>query len=149
MSLTKLKLIFQWAIHGLTLLPFYESASCTDEDRTVMLNSVYLATMECILDGRGNQSHMTPIALTELNTLGVSAFTPRRYRRVGDNPENRLQSGFGFPFAPYTTRGVHRTRVMVVDFSRWKVRHIVHFMGKFYQKTLLHNTILNFQLSIP
>ena len=114
------------------MLPFYDSAACTDDDRAVLLNSVYLATMECVIDNTGDNGHMTPIALTELNTLGASAFTPRRYRRVGDNQDNRLQSGFGFTFAPYTTRGVHKTRVMVVDFSRWKVRHITHFLGKFF-----------------
>ena len=112
-------------------MPFYDDATCTDADRAVCLDSVYLATMECVLDSRGNNGHMTPIALTELNTLGRSAFTPRRYRRVGDNPENRLQSGFGFVFAPYTTRAVHKTRVMVIDFSKWKLCHITHFLGKF------------------
>lgn len=133
------------------MLPFYDSAACTDDERATMLNSVYLATMECVLDGHGDNGHMTPIALTELNTLGTNAFTPRHYRRVGDNPRNLLQSGFGFVFAPYTTHGVHRTRVMVIDFSRWKVRHITHFLGKILLFNNLPNPTQNYfnQLSLP
>lgn len=93
-----------------------------------MLDSLYLARMDCVNARTGDVGHMDPIAIEELNTQGRPDFVARRYRRgrEGDQPS----SGFGFGFRPHTTRGVHRARVMVLDFGRWKVRHLVHFLCK-------------------
>ena len=95
-----------------------------------MLNSLYLARMDCAETGSGNNGHLDPISITELNVRNVRDFKPRQYRRVGDG--TRLASGFGFVFGPETTRGLHKARVMVLDFSQWKVRHLIHFISKYF-----------------
>ena len=96
--------------------------------------------MDCVCSGTGDIGNMEPIALEELNTHGKPDFVARQYRRgrEGDRPS----SGFGFGFRPYTTRGVHRARVMVLDFGAWKLRHFIHFLCK-YTFLLSNKMILN------
>ena len=93
-----------------------------------MLNSLYLATMSCAQNATGNTGHMDPISLVELNHRQSENFVARRYARGtgGDAP----QHGFGFGFGKMVQRGVHRARVMVLDFGKWKMRHLIHFMCK-------------------
>ena len=94
-----------------------------------MLDSLYLARLDCVKVGNGDIGHVEPVSLTELNTHNQNPFRPRHYRRGnnGAQPDH----GFGFAFWPYTTVGLHRARVMCLDFSRWQLRHLVHFMCKF------------------
>ena len=84
--------------------------------------------MDCVQTTRGNSGHLDPVAITELNLRGDPHFKPRHYRRTNGN---QLASGFGFVFAPTTTRGLHKTRVMILDFSQWRVKHLVHFICKY------------------
>ena len=126
-------------------MPFYPDAACTDEERETMLNSLYLARLDCVNTRTGDVGHMDPIQLVELNTYGRTDFVARRYRRgrEGDQPS----SGFGFGFRPFTTRGVHKARVMVLDLGKWKLRHLVHLLCELLTYFLLSNKmILNLSL---
>ena len=100
-----------------------------------MLSSVYLATLDCYHSGAGPSAQMMPIRLTELNTMEKSDFQPRVYskRRTISGPD--FGFGFGFHNRP---RGaaMHSTRVMVLDLSKWTVRHAIHLMGKCYVMTV-------------
>ena len=107
-------------------MPFFPDGECTDEDRDRMLNGLYLATMCVARTGSGNDGHLDPVSITELNIHNTSGFVARSYSR-GDGS---TQHGFGFSFAPKPKRGLHKARIMVLDFSRWKIRHIVHFLCK-------------------
>ena len=109
-------------------MPFFSSGECSDEDRTRMLNDLYMATMCVAQTSTGNTRHMTPVSITELNVHNVPDFVARKYSR-GDGS---TRHGFGFDFAPTPKRGLHKARIMVLDFSKWKIRHLVHFICKFY-----------------
>ena len=108
------------------LSPFFPEGKASESDLETMLNSLYLATLSCAQDVIGNTGQMGPISLVELNVRQSDNFVARRYARGngGDEP----QHGFGFGFGRKVQRGVHKTRVMVLDFGKWKVRHLCHFI---------------------
>ena len=106
------------------LLPFYPEGQADESELETMLSGLYLATMSCAQNASGNTGHMGPISLVELNVRNSENFVARRYARVDDTDEP--QHGFGF--GKRVQRGVHKTRVMVLDFGRWKVRHLCHFI---------------------
>ena len=110
-------------------MTLYPDGACTESQRETMCKSVYLAQLACHQHGRGNTSSMHPMSLTELNTTNAPDFTPRHYERRtrGDRPD----MGFGFAFVPVATSRVHVSRVMVVDYSKWTLRHYIHFLCKF------------------
>ena len=116
-------------VHGLSVLTLFPDGSCTDAQQKTMCKSIYLGRLDCHQTGSGNVGGMSPISLTELNTDGVTNFTPRRYqlRDRGTKPD----MGFGFAFAPNSTTRVHKARVLVIDFSKWTLRHYIHFLCKF------------------
>lgn len=87
-----------------------------------------MATMCVAQTGTGNKGHLEPVSLTELNVHNKSDFVARHYAR--GNGGDELQHGFGFAFAPVPKRGLQRARVMVLDLSRWKLRHIIHAFCK-------------------
>ena len=118
--------LFQWAIHGLTLLPLYPSGECSESDREQMLNSLYMATMTVCQTRLGNTGHLDPVGLVELNVHNSDNFTPRRYL----HSSVATSHGFGFKFVKNPKKGLHQSRVMVLDYSRWKLRHIIHFLCK-------------------
>ena len=111
----------------MTLFP---DGACTESQRETMCQGIYLATLECHQNGIGDASCMHPMSLTELNTSNVSNFTPRYYERRsrGDKPD----MGFGFAFVPKASTRVHKARVMVLDYSKWTLRHYIHFLCKYY-----------------
>ena len=111
----------------MTLFP---DGACTESQRETMCKGLYLAQLECHQHGVGDVSGMHPISLTELNTSDVPNFSPRYYERRnrGDRPD----MGFGFAFAPKANSRLHRARVMVLDYSRWTLRHLVHFICKYF-----------------
>lgn len=111
------------------LLNFFQAGACSEADLTTMLDSLYLATMSCSQQATGNTGHLVPFSLVELNVHQSETFVARQYARGngGDAP----QHGFGFGFGRATTRGVHRARVMVLDFGKWKMRHLIHFLCKY------------------
>ena len=94
-----------------------------------MLDSLYLATMSCSQQADGNTGQMVPISLVELNVRRSDSFVARRYARGngGDGP----QHGFGFGFGRSVQKGVHKARVMVLDFGKWKVKHLIHFICEY------------------
>ena len=108
-------------------MPFFPTAECSDADREEMLRGLYMATMTVTQTGTGNDGHLDPVKITELNVHNVPNFVARTYAR-GDGS---TRHGFGFAFAPMPKRGLHKARVMVLDLSRWKIRHIVHLICKF------------------
>ena len=112
-------------MHGLSLLPLYTDAECTEDDRKVMLNSLYLATLHCTVTNKGDNGYMEPVALSEIDTHNRPGFVARRYHRGASG--NRLSQGFGFVFWPKKVHGTHRCRTMVLDFGQWKLRHFVHY----------------------
>ena len=87
-----------------------------------------MATMAVTQTETGNSGHLDPVSITELNVHNKPDFVARHYAR--GNGGDKLQHGFGFVFAPIPKRGLHKARVMVLDFSRWKIRHIVHALCK-------------------
>ena len=87
-----------------------------------------MATMCVAQTETGNNGHLEPVSITELNVHNVPNFVARRYTR--GNGETR--HGFGFPFAPMPKRGLHKARIMVLDFGKWKLRHLVHFICKLF-----------------
>ena len=109
-------------------MPFFPAGECSEEDRKLMLGDLYLATMEVAQVRTGNTSHLDPVRITELNVHNASDFVARTYARGngGDGP----QHGFGFGFAPVPKRGLQKARVMVLDLSKWKIRHLVHMICK-------------------
>lgn len=117
----------------------FDDGKCTDAQRDIMCHSVYLGRLDCRQTGPGDVGGLAPICLTELNVHNNSDFKPRQYRRRdarGDKPDH----GFGFGFAEFTTTGVHKGRVLVIDYSKWTIRHYVHFLCKFI---LLSDLVLN------
>ena len=116
------------------LLHFFPEGACSEADLTTMLDSLYLATMSCSQQADGNTGHLVPFSLVELNVHQSENFVARHYSRGngGDAP----QHGFGFGFGRRVQKGVHRARVMVLDFGRWKVRHLVHFLCEYDVTTL-------------
>lgn len=110
----------------MTLFP---DGACTESQRELMCKGIYLATMDCHQRGVGDVSGMHPMCITELNTSGTPNFTPRYYERRsrGDRPD----MGFGFAFAPKSNSHVHKARVMVLDYSKWTLRHYIHFLCKY------------------
>ena len=94
-----------------------------------MLGSLYLATLSCAQQADGNTGHMVPISLVELNVRRSESFVARRYLR--GNGSDGPQHGFGFGFGSMVKKGVHKARVMVLDFGKWKIRHLIHFICKY------------------
>ena len=110
-------------------MSLYDDGKCTDAQRDAMCNSVYLARLDCRQTGPGDVGGLSPISLTELNVSNKPNFRPRHYQRRperGSLPDH----GFGFGFAEFTTNRVHRGRVLVLDYSKWTIRHYVHFQCK-------------------
>ena len=111
-------------------MPFFPSGACTDEDRERMLHGLYMATMTVCTTTTGNTGHLDPVGLVELNVHNVSDFTPRRYARGANDADST--HGFGFTFVKNPKKGLHQSRVMVLDYGRWKLKHLIHFICKFY-----------------
>lgn len=109
-------------------MPFFPEGECSDEDRVTMLNGLYMATMGAAQTRTGNTAHLDPVSITELNVHNASGFVARSYAR--GNGGDRPQHGFGFGFAPAPKRGLHKARVMVLDFGQWKLRHFLHMICK-------------------
>ena len=112
----------------MTVMALFPDGSCNDTQRDIMCKSVYLGRLDCHQSGTGNVGGMSPMSLVELNVDGSTNFVPRRYqlRNRGSKPD----MGFGFAFAPISINRVHKSRVLVVDFSKWTLRHYIHFLCK-------------------
>ena len=110
----------------MTLFP---DGACTEAQRDTMCKGVYLARLDCHQSGVGDVSSMHPMSLTELNTSNAADFTPRQYQLRNRGPKPDM--GFGFAFVPTATTHIHKARVMVIDYSKWTLRHFIHFICKF------------------
>ena len=111
-------------------MELFDDGKCSDAQRDIMCKSVYLARMDCRQTGPGDVGGLSPMCLTELNVLNEPNFKPRHYRRRevrGDKPDH----GFGFGFSEFVTTNVHKGRVLVIDYSKWTIRHYVHYLCKF------------------
>ena len=100
-----------------------------------MLNSLYMATLTVCSTGTGNTGHLDPVGLHELNVHNSDDFTPRRYARGATDAQS--SHGFGFIFVKNPKRGLHQSRVMVLDYGRWKLKHLIHFLCKFLFSILI------------
>lgn len=92
-----------------------------------MLNSLYMATMTVCQTRTGNTGHLDPVGLVELNVHNSDNFSPRTYYR-GPNGESH---GFGVNFVQNPRKGLHQSRVMVLDYGKWTLRHMVHFLCEY------------------
>ena len=107
----------------------FPDGSCTDAQRQVMCRDVYMGRLDCHKTGTGDIGGMNPMRLTELNVTNSADFVARQYqlRNLGTRPDN----GFGFAFCEPSTRDVHKARVLCIDYSKWTIRHFVHFLCKY------------------
>lgn len=110
-------------------MPFNPTGECTDEDRDRMLHGLYMATLTVCTTGTGNTGHLDPVGLVELNVHKKTDFTPRRYACAAAAGANSTH-GFGFTFVKNPKKGLHQSRVLVLDYGRWKLKHFIHFICK-------------------
>lgn len=92
-----------------------------------MLNGLYMATLTVCQTRTGNNGHLDPVRLVELNVHNSDNFVARQYS-YGDGTS---QHGFGFRFVKDPKKGLHQSRVMVLDYSQWTLRHLIHFLCKY------------------
>ena len=114
----------------------YDSASCTDSERTKMLNSMYMARMGFVTFRNGAGVRMNPISVTEMlvcdgiPNLRSTDATNSAYDSDFQGQTEAQLDGFGFKFSRTSLDNtIHNARVAVIDFSCWTLKHYLHFLG--------------------
>ena len=148
LSLLTITFIFQWLVHASCLMPLYRDGHTSENDKVRLLASIYMATMGFVRHRTGPRSHLVATFIRELvNPDAQSPSKPRLFNAedgldVGDNSKPLF--GFGFPFIRMDGQHVDKCRVCIIDFGKWTLSNLFHFMCKFLLfYTMLHILFLN------
>ena len=116
----------------------YPAGAASEHERTQMLSSMYMGVMGFSTVCTGNTSHLRPTCVTEVFEPEVEFGVPRstdatdkKFDSDFESKDQAVLDGFGFKF---TRTGldnlVHNARVAIIDFSKWKLKHYLHFLSK-------------------